>query len=772
MKDTLISIFKDLYKSTDVPYIVTLEKSLNRIKIGKSKETCEAVRNGNSKIKSSLPSILFSGEFSERKKLGLKKHSGLMVVDFDKVENPTTFKNELKTNEHFVALFISPSGNGVKGLIKIPVCTSKEHELYFKAFQDKFNLKYWDKSGSNVDRVCFESYDPGIYINYKAVIFNPKIIDIGFEIKQKIPTIQLTNEDKIVELIMKFKWDKSFIEGQRNAYIFDVAGAFCEYGISENYTTSYIFNNIISSSGFSENEATNSIKSAYRLRNFGSKYFEDYQKIDSIKSDLKNGKDDIIEKYKIEKEVFEEISKEIENSIFWTFDKKGIKVNPLYFKQFLETNGFKKYYPNENAKPNLVRVVSNKVKDVSVENIKDFVLNYLLEKNEVEAWNYCAGFSNLFSDTFLNMLENIELLMLKDKKDVSYLYFKNGIVKITKDNIEIIDFIDVEGYVWETSIINRDFNISKDDNDFKKFINNIANNEPTSIEVVIGFLLSNYKNKMNNKAIILNDEVISENPEGGTGKGLFVQGLKQIRKTAILDGKAFDEKKSFPFQTVSTDTSLLCFDDVKKNFNFESKFSLVTEGITLERKNKDAIKLTVEESPKLIISTNYAIKGEGHSNDRRRHEIEFSQYYGKNKTPIDEFGKQLFDDWSEKEFNCFDNYMINCIQLYFKLGLIEQKAKNIKLRKLIAETSYEFYEWVDDIENIKRDERLDKQVYFDKFIKDFPDFKMWLQRKKFNIWVKKYSNYKGLNYEEGNSNGVRWFEISLNKKEEGDGLDW
>ena len=51
------------------------------------------------------------------------------------------------------------------------------------------------------------------------------------------------------------------------------------------------------------------------------------------------------------------------------------------------------------------------------------------------------------------------------------------------------------------------------------------------------------KNKTNNKAIILNDEVISDNPEGGTGKRLFMQGVKQIRRTAILDGKGFDDKK-------------------------------------------------------------------------------------------------------------------------------------------------------------------------------------------------------------------------------------
>src|SRR5690606_16463602 len=146
--------------------------------------------------------------------------------------------------------------------------------------------------------------------------------------------------------------------------------------------------------------------------------------------------------------------------------------------------------------------------------------------------------------------------------------------------------------------IRRDFKRDKnDENDYKKFVYNISNGNPLAIECAIGYLLCTYKNKVNNKAIILNDEVITDNPEGGTGKGVFVQGLSHIRKVSILDGKTFDDKKSFPYQTVSPDTSILVFDDAKRNFDIESKFSIITEGLTLERKGKDAIKLPVEDSP-------------------------------------------------------------------------------------------------------------------------------------------------------------------------------
>src|SRR5699024_9675314 len=264
-----------------------------------------------------------------------------------------------------------------------------------------------------------------------------------------------------------------------------------------------------------------------------------------------------------------------------------------------------------------------------------------LSKKLINVWSYFAGYSTLFSEHFLLMLDSIDLMMLDDTKEKSFIAFRNGILEVSKDNIELIDYIDVEGYIWRSHIVNRDFAKTGIENDYKKFIKNISHTTPLPMESTLGYLISTYKNKINNKAVSFNDETISDNPEGGTGKGLIVQGLRQIRRVSVLDGKTFDDKKSFAYQTVSKDTQILVFDDVKKNWDFESKFSIVTEGITLERKNKDAIKLPVEQSPKMVISTNYVIRGEGNSHNRRRHEIEVAQHYGglSGRTPYDDFGK-------------------------------------------------------------------------------------------------------------------------------------
>lgn len=768
MKDINVSVFKELYKSKDVPYDVPLWKVFERIKVGKSKSTIDLVRKCKNKdeadkIKSTLPCILFAGTFKERNKNSLIKHSGLMVVDFDQYPDKKTMNNHLellKSNKHFVSLFISPSGKGIKGVVKIPVADKLLHERYFKEFNKAFNYEFFDRSNCNVDRVCYESFDPNIYVNFEAELFNPTLIDEGFEIKDKVPLIPITDEDLIIDRIMKFKWSKDFKEGERNSFIFDLAGAFCEYGVSQYNAEGYILNNVVYGD-FPQSEAINTIKSAYKLRNPNSKYFENYQQIERIKTDLKKGKKEIINKYNIEEDVYNEIKEVAEADDFWFINEKNkISINPLKYKFFLERNGFKKHFPNESDKPNFVYIQSNKVKLTSISKIKDFVLNYLLERKELDVWNYCANYQILFSETFLLMLESIDLMMLTDTRKNSYVAFQNGILEVTADEVKLIDYIDVKGYIWESHILQRNFNYREDHtNDYQKFIYNISAQNPFPIECTIGYLLNTYKNRSKIKAVILNDEIISDNPEGGTGKGLFVQGLSQIRNTSIIDGKQFDSKKSFAYQTVSLDTKILVFDDVKKNFDFEDKFSIVSEGLTLERKNKDAVKLNVHESPKIIMSTNYAIKGEGNSHNRRRHEIEIAQYYGKDITPEDEFGKQLFDEWELEEFERFDNYMVYCIQMYLKSGLVKQTAKNIKLRKFIAETNMDFHEWISDVENFPLNIRNDKAQYFSAFITENKDYERWLKRNTFNIWVQKYASFKGLRFEQGNSNGNKWFGI-------------
>jgi hypothetical protein len=317
----------------------------------------------------------------------------------------------------------------------------------------------------------------------------------------------------------------------------------------------------------------------------------------------------------------------------------------------------------------------------------------------------------------------------------------------------------LDGYVWQKHIIDREYKKAKPEGcDFDRFLAHVAGQDVERLKslcCVIGYLLHSYKSNNSNKAIIFNDEVISEHPNGGSGKGIICNAIGKMKRMVTIDGKMFDTQKSFPYQTVSADTQLLVFDDVKRNFPFENLFSLVTEGITLEKKNKDAIKLPVSKSPKIAITTNYTISGEGGSFQRRKHEIELSSYFNENHTPEDEFGHMLFDDWDSVEWSKFDNFMIYCVMLYLENGLVKYEFKNLATRKLIGSTSFEFYNWMED-EKLPVNIRVNKTEIYEKFFAEYDDQRKFCSKKRFSNWLDMYGKHKGYTITKGKSNGIRY----------------
>ena len=346
-------------------------------------------------------------------------------------------------------------------------------------------------------------------------------------------------------------------------------------------------------------------------------------------------------------------------------------------------------------------------------------------------------------------------------KDNSFIYYSNGVVEVTKNSIELIDYVDIDGYIWENQIIKRDFNKSKDiDNDFKDLVSKVSDNNKDrkdSLENTIGYLMHSFKDKTDQKAIILNDQEINDDPNGGSGKSLMLTAIGYFKKVVKIDGKSFDPSRSdFVYQRVDIDTQTLAFDDVKKNFNFENLFSLITEGITVNRKNKDEIFIPFERSPKVIITTNYVIDGAGNSHDRRRHEIEFNQFFNGNHTPLDEYGKLLFDEWDSNEWISFDNYMINNLQKFLINGLTSTVSINADVKRFIQSTGKDFYDWIED-GNLKPNVKYYNTEKKDEFIKEYKEFTN-LSGRAFLLWVQKWCNLKGYTLDKRRDSS-RYFEM-------------
>jgi hypothetical protein len=263
------TIYKNIFE-TNEPRYLTIDKMLERIKNGRSKELVDEIRNTIDKakkdaLKKNLPSIVFSGKYENRNDKKCLEYSGFMILDFDKVENIEQKKKELCNTDFIYACWVSPSGDGLKALVKI--AEPKKHRDHFKALEKE--IEGIDASGINESRVCFESYDPEIYININATTYS-KLIKVEKEVVNKL----VTEHNAIFKKILTWLSNKGdAFQNGRNNFIHKLACACFRFGIEKSLTESLIFSEFPTSHDFTKREAQTAINSAYRTTAFGTAIF-------------------------------------------------------------------------------------------------------------------------------------------------------------------------------------------------------------------------------------------------------------------------------------------------------------------------------------------------------------------------------------------------------------------------------------------------------------------------------------------------------------------
>lgn len=149
-------------------------------------------------LKRELPAVTFSGSFSERKAAKLKKHSGLMGIDFDDLapDQLIEAREKLISDPYLVFLYVSPSKKGLKGAVMLDTMPEddSQHTLAFGAVQNYMEKKHGlsvDKSCSDVCRLAFVSHDPDCHYNQDA---QPLIVEAWRD---------MTGEEKEVERLQE-----------------------------------------------------------------------------------------------------------------------------------------------------------------------------------------------------------------------------------------------------------------------------------------------------------------------------------------------------------------------------------------------------------------------------------------------------------------------------------------------------------------------------------------------------------------------------------------
>src|SRR3990167_7347512 len=171
----IVSIF-DHYQEKNHPKYVEVDKVFESIRKCNAQKKIDAFKAETDKakrkhLKGQLPCILFAGKFSKRFDNCLLEHSGLCVLDKDHIgtiEQVLAEKSEVIKLPYVYACFISPSGDGLKVIIRIPA-DKERHRGHYTALMKLF--PQLDSTSINESRICYASADPDIYVNKNAVEF-------------------------------------------------------------------------------------------------------------------------------------------------------------------------------------------------------------------------------------------------------------------------------------------------------------------------------------------------------------------------------------------------------------------------------------------------------------------------------------------------------------------------------------------------------------------------------------------------------------------------
>lgn len=274
-RNSEISYFKNCRAKK--PLKVNISAALHWIKNGASKDLIEGIRGAEDQkekeaLKQKLPAVTFGGLFEDRTKL--LRASGYACLDFDKVAHIEALKASLRASNYVYSFWLSPSGNGIKALVPIPqVETKKEYQSYYKGILKHFKELQPDIATKDINRLCFESYDPDLYISETAEMFKDKVIT---KAKQTIPAVQDIQlpEDKVIDRVISW-WVKKFpfTKGNRNNSLFVLACALSNFGVNKSTTEDLFYS--FEDEDFHYNEIQQLINSAYKKAEFNSKNFSE-----------------------------------------------------------------------------------------------------------------------------------------------------------------------------------------------------------------------------------------------------------------------------------------------------------------------------------------------------------------------------------------------------------------------------------------------------------------------------------------------------------------
>ena len=258
-----------------------LTEIFKEIKDCKYENQISSLRNADyedkTSIKNSLPAFTPSVVLNTGRKFTEgDSYNRVIHLDYDKLGDVAEAIDKIKSLEYTYCCFVSPSGDGVKVFVRVSNEMDQHKDAFntLRKYYDKAIGKESDKSIKDLNRLCFVSSDPELYLNEESEVFDYTTI-----------SIKRTPE----ELWEYTSRKQTFTLGNRNNFIFSFACNTNREGLNIEDVKSYCTS--LTDANLTYQEIENTIKSAYENN---TSQFGEMQSVQFLQSGSKEDKSPMI----------------------------------------------------------------------------------------------------------------------------------------------------------------------------------------------------------------------------------------------------------------------------------------------------------------------------------------------------------------------------------------------------------------------------------------------------------------------------------------------
>lgn len=458
------------------------------------------------------------------------------------------------------------------------------------------------------------------------------------------------------------------------------------------------------------------------------------------------------------KRQFEEEKKKIAeihpNGVFWEYNDKGrIEINRERLYDVANSLGFRLHLGD------LVYVSSNRIYRRDSRFFYDTLKEYIQEAdpdihNEIHC-EYEAFLQRSGTFSISRIMQLDRDIVMSDTRDICYKFYQNGFLTITAEDYEFKPWDQVgEGLIWDERIQQRNYTDGECIGKYCEFLELACELSKIDnyLKSIIGYLSHEWKDESTGYIIVLSEQCEDPKDGGGTGKNVFSNLFKLTTTVSNRPGAQvkFDENflQSWNYEKI------MVLSDVPKNFNYLFLKEPATGDGILKRLYKDQVVVPNKDMPKFLIQTNYAAEEKDGGMKRRIKKIEFTDFFTKTKGVDIYFGGMFPNDWTEKDWTGYDNFIIECVQTWIgngrKIGGIEMtesgwlkqfdQSFNLQTRQFIEEN------WDEWIEKNEIEIRIFNKCYDDFCKENNIHLKFQLGPERMNNALDEYCKYKGWQY--------------------------